>query len=199
LNTVLARAFAVRLLPLALALAAGSLASSCTVPPADGRYVQTALPDASTFPPVAELLSVRCGSIDCHGTPARNLRVYGSTGLRWLPGDRPFYPVCNTPEEDTQTYDSVVGLEPEAMSAVVAGGAPSLLTLVNKARGTEAHKGGQIWTTGDDSDVCLTSWLQGRPDPEDCKSGVESALPMLPTGGLEPLLCCFESHPSVCQ
>jgi hypothetical protein len=182
-----------------LALASGSVAASCTIPPPDGRYVQTARPDLETFPPVADLLSVRCGSIDCHGTPARNLRIYGSTGLRWLASDRPFYPVCNTPEEDTQTYDSVVGLEPEAMSAVVSGASPSLLTMVNKARGTEAHKGGQIWTTGDASDVCLTSWLQGSPEPGDCESAVESVLPVLPTAAPDPLLCCFGSDPSACR
>jgi hypothetical protein len=185
---------AVALFLLAAVLSGGS-SLSCTIPPSDGRYTPAALPDESTFPSVAELLSVRCGAIDCHGNTARNLRIYGSTGLRWLSSDKPFYPECNSSEEDMRTYDSVVGLEPETMSVVASGGNPALLTMVDKARGTAAHKGGQIWTTGDDSDLCLTTWLQGVPNPEDCKSAVESALP---TGALNPLVCCFGNDPSGC-
>lgn len=173
----------------------GSL--SCSVPPSDGTYTPAAFPDETTFSPVAELLSVRCGAIDCHGNTARNLRIYGSTGLRWLSSDQPFYPLCNTSAEDLQTYDSVVGLEPERMSVVVSGGDPALLTMVDKARGTAAHKGGQIWTAGDDSDVCLISWLQGQPNGGDCQSAVASAIPASPRN---PLLCCFESNnPTSCQ
>jgi hypothetical protein len=62
--------------PVAIAVVGlAGLVASCSFPSTDARYVQTALPDAATFPPVAELLSVRCGSIDCHGSPYRNLRV----------------------------------------------------------------------------------------------------------------------------
>jgi hypothetical protein len=169
---------------------------ACAIPPTDGRYTPAKLPDESTFPPVANLLSVRCGAIACHGTKARNLQIYGSTGLRWLSTDRPFYPSCNTAEEDTQTYDSVVGLEPENMSAVASGGDPALLTMVRKARGTEDHKGGQIWTTGDDSDLCLTSWLQGSPSTEDCESAVGEAVSV---EARPSFLCCFGKEPSACQ
>ena len=52
-----------------------------------------------TFPPVAELLVVRCGSLDCHGTAARNLRLYGSAGLRWSPRIARSCPACDTPDE----------------------------------------------------------------------------------------------------
>jgi hypothetical protein len=52
-------------------------------------------------------------------------------------------PLCNTSDEIAQDYLSVVGLEPETMSDVVSGGDPSMLTMVRKARGTEAHKGGR--------------------------------------------------------
>ena len=64
----------------------------------------------------------------------------------------------------------MVGLEPEVMSAVVSqGGAqPERLTLVRKARGTEAHKGGSLMNAGDDRDVCLTSWLAGKTDTVAC-------------------------------
>jgi hypothetical protein len=175
----------------ALALAAGLVACvGCSAPAPDERYTQTALPDAGTSPPVAELLELRCGTIDCHGTQYRNLRIYGSAGLRWSPGDRPFVPVCDTPDELAQTYLSVLGLEPETMSAVASGGDPSRLTMVRKARGTEDHKGGAIWTQGDDSDTCLVSWLTGKADPAACDRAVTS---QLPNGKTNPLAQCLAS------
>jgi hypothetical protein len=177
-------------------LSSGAAAWSCSIPPADARFTPAKLPEASTFPPVAELLSLRCGTSDCHGTSARNLQIYGSTGLRWLPTDKPFFPVCNTTQEDTHTYDSVVGLEPEKMSIVASGGDPSLLTMVNKARGIEDHKGGQIWQTGDDSDLCLTTWLQGKPSAQDCESAVSESVSK---EGRTTFLCCFGADPAACQ
>lgn len=174
---------------LAVAALAIPLAVACSAPSA-GHYVPGALPDSSSFPPVAEMLDVRCGSLDCHGTVARNLRLYGSAGLRWSPTDRPLVPTCDTTAEVTQDYESVIGLEPEVMSNVVQGADPSDLTMVRKARGTEAHKGGTIWSEGDDSDTCLISWLQGRADAGACQRGVASVLPSQP-GVSDPLLSCF--------
>jgi hypothetical protein len=136
---------------------------------------------------------VRCGTIDCHGTAYRNLRIYGSGGLRWSPGDRPFMPLCNTPDEIAQDYLSVVGLEPETMSAVVAGADPSMLTMVRKARGTEAHKGGRIWTQGDDSDTCLTSWLTGGDADAGAAACDRAITGLLPNGPTNPLLQCLSS------
>lgn len=172
------------------ALGAFTALVACSAPASDGRYTQTTLPDSASFPPVAQLLELRCGSIDCHGTPWRNLRIYGSTGLRWSPTDRPLVPTCSTADEIAQTYLSVVGLEPEAMSAVASGGDPSLLAMVRKARGTEAHKGGQIWTQGDDSDTCLVSWLTGQPNGAACDSAITS---LLPSGRSNPLARCLSS------
>jgi hypothetical protein len=172
-----------------LALSSLVAVAACSSPASDARYSQQALPDRASFSPVAQLLVVRCGSLLCHGTPARNLRLYGSAGLRWSSGDRPLVPVCDTQAEVDQDYESVVGLEPETMSAVVAAGGlnPERLTLVRKARGTEAHKGGQIWTQGDDSDTCLTSWLAANADPSACARGMAA---VLPTGPSNPLVQC---------
>jgi hypothetical protein len=167
-------------------------AGACSQPPADGRFTQTSLPDSGSFWPVAELLDVRCGSLDCHGTAFRNLRLYGSAGLRLSPGDAPLLPLCDTAGEVTQDYVSVVGLEPEIMPQVASGGDVGLLTMVRKARGTEAHKGGQIWTTGDDSDRCLSSWLGGTPNPGDCASALGA---VLPTGKSNPLMQCLDAAP----
>jgi hypothetical protein len=160
------------------------------MPSADGTYVQESLPDRASFPPVAQLLDVRCGSLNCHGTIARNLRLYGSAGLRWSASDRPLVPLCDTQTEVDQDYESVVGLEPEALSAVVAAGGadPDQLTMVRKARGIESHKGGQIWIQGDNSDTCLTSWLSGDANSNACARGVAS---VLPSGSSNPQLQCL--------
>jgi hypothetical protein len=164
--------------------------SGCSTPPPDGRYLQQALPDRVSFPPVAQLLVVSCGSLDCHGTPARNLRLYGSAGLRWSSSDSPLLPPCDTETEDDLDYESVVGLEPETLGAVVAAGGtnPERLTMVRMARGTESHKGGKIWTEGDDSDTCLTSWLARDANSNACGRAMASVLP----GGVSnPLLQCL--------
>jgi hypothetical protein len=164
--------------------------AGCSAPPADGRYSQQPLPDPGTFPPVAELLVIRCGSLQCHGTPARNLRLYGSAGLRLLSSASPLVPPCDTQAEVDQDYQSVVGLEPQTLSAVVAAGGsnPERLTMLRKARGTESHKGGPIWTQGDDSDTCLTSWLAGKANAGSCAQGMAS---VLPGGSSNPLLQCL--------
>ena len=176
--------------PRLLSILSLALLAGCSAPNVDGRYVQQAVPDRATFSPVAQLLDVRCGSLDCHGTVARNLRLYGSAGLRTAPADRPLVPPCITPDELDQDYLSVVGLEPETMNAVVANGGknPEQLTMMRKARGTEAHKGGAIWAQGDDSDSCLTSWLAGKASSTPCARAMAS---VLPGGSSNPLLQCF--------
>jgi len=144
-------------------------ASACSAPPPDARFVATP-PDRATFPPVAEELVHRCGTLDCHGSSSRNLRIYGSTGLRLDPADRPSASQASTKAEIDRDFDGVVGLEPEILGAVVASGgaAPERLTLVRKARGAEDHKGGAPFTEGDDQDTCLTSWLAGHTDAAAC-------------------------------
>jgi hypothetical protein len=172
--------------PIALGAA---LTAGCSVPPSDSRYVQTSLPDEASFQPVAQLLSFRCGTADCHGTVYRNLRIYGSSGLRWSASDRPLVPPCDTTDEIDQDYLSVVGLEPATMSAVVAdhGADPERLTMVRKARGTEAHKAGTIWAEGSDPDVCLTSWLAGAVDRQACTTAIDA---LLPTDSTDPVSAC---------
>ncbi len=173
-------------LSLSFALFVGALIA-CNIPSSSATYTQTTLPDQASFPPVSAMLAVHCGSLDCHGNVARNLRIYGSAGLRFSSSDQPFVPLCNTPDEVTQDYTSVVGLEPEQMDQVAAGADPGILTMVRKARGTEAHKGEQIWKQGDDSDVCLVSWLTGAADAAACARSIASALP---AGDQSPLVSC---------
>jgi hypothetical protein len=142
-------------------------------------------PPEDQFLPVADYLDHRCGTLDCHGQTGRNLRMWGCDGMRLDPSDiagcvfgRP-----TTPDEYEATYRSLVGLEPAVMSAVVQGHAahPELLTFVRKAIGTEAHKGGQLITQGDDQEKCIVSWLAGNTDRSACGKALN--YPMFPQPG----------------
>ncbi len=149
---------------------------ACTSAPSDARFVATP-PDAKSFPPVAAMLIQACGTLDCHGTVGRNLRLYGDTGLRLSLTDVPSTLIPTTDGEVAQNYASIVGLEPELLSAVVASGGmdPERLTFVRKARGMEAHKGGAVVAAGDARDVCITTWLKGHADASSCTAAL--ALP----------------------
>jgi hypothetical protein len=145
-------------------------------------------PDSSEagFGPVGDYLDHRCGTLDCHGQMSRNLRIWGCNGMRLdmfdiSSCDRSVGGSPTTPAEHQASYRSLVGLEPAAMSAVVAGGGaqPNLLTFVRKARGLEAHKGGQLIVPGDDQDRCIVSWLAGATDTGAC--GTALSYPVFPT------------------
>jgi hypothetical protein len=150
--------------------------TACSEEASDTRFGITA-PNASeeAWGPVSDFLNHRCGSLDCHGSPERNLQIWGCQGMRLSPGDAS---ICSrakggrrtTPEEHAATYRSLVALEPATMSAVVEnqGASPELLTFVRKARGSEAHKGGALIVPGDAQDVCITSWLSGQTNLKAC-------------------------------
>lgn len=155
----------------AIALAA----MACSAPPANATFVPER-PDPVSFQPVAELLVHRCASTDCHGSSYRNLRLYGDFGLRLSPTDRALVP-STTAAEFEQDYQSLVGLEPEVMSTVIAdhGAQPDRLVFVRKARGTEDHKGGKLWSAGDDADLCVTLWLAGQDNAGSCATAIVSS------------------------
>ena len=168
-------------LPVVAALALASVVSTgaCSSPDAGAR-VDPIGPDAAQFAYVAPVLSRRCGSIDCHGSLFRNMRVYGYGGLRIRAatappnsGTTPDVPAHLTAEEVTATYESVLGLEPEIMRDVVKSGGAGVerLTFIRKARGDEEHKGHRRITPGDSSDRCITTWLAGSVDIEACATG----------------------------
>jgi hypothetical protein len=135
-------------------------------------------PSRATFNPVDDVLQVSCGTLDCHGQPGRSLRLYGGRGLRLSAmGNSADDPT--TPAEYDESYFSVIGLEPEILSQVVGdqGRRPERLTIVRKARNLEHHKGGLLFTEGDDRDRCLTSWLAGAVDAAACQRGKEQTRP----------------------
>jgi hypothetical protein len=145
---------------------------------ADGG-VPHELPDRASFPLVSGALERRCATLDCHGDRARSLRFFTGSGLRLDPADVPGSGSTTEAEYDA-SYQSVVGLEPELMSAVVAerGSGPERLTLVRKARGLEDHKGGAVLKAGEPADRCVLSWLASATDETSCVSGAELGPPI---------------------
>ena len=150
-----------------------TVAAACSIPSPDARFEEQT-PDTASFPLVASMLIQACGTLDCHGTVGRNLRLYGDTGLRYSPTAIPSTLVPTSTEEVAQDYESVVGLGPEIMSQVVAsgGGDPERLTFYRKALGLESHKGGAVVVQGDPRDVCITTWLQGHADASACTAAL---------------------------
>ena len=164
----------------ALALATGATGLVACSSPDAGARVDAGGPDRAQFATVLPVLGRRCGSLECHGSPYRNMRLYGFGGLR-LPGKAggdagfiatpdPQGPEIPLDTEVTASYEAVVGLEPEIMRQVVAakGAGSDRLTFVRKGRGDEDHKGLKRYCRGDSADVCIQSWLAGGVDADAC-------------------------------
>jgi len=158
-----------------------TLLAGCAAPPA-GQTVDLPTPDRATFAPVGEVLGTHCGTMDCHGAPERNLRVYGIYGERlgddMVPGNG-----STTEEELTATWQSLVAIDPERLAAIVVdrGRSAEEWIVVTKGRGAERHKGGARLRAGSPGDRCLLSWLAGAVDPAACAE----ASATLPPGGEE--------------
>ncbi len=123
---------------------------------------------------VQPVVEARCGTLDCHGSLPRGLRVYGHNGLRLAnddgggPGVLP-----TTPEEARATYESIVGLEPEQTNALVAKPSRTeadayALTFIRKGTATERHRGGVALHKGEPAEQCIVTWLIGAADPTLC-------------------------------
>jgi len=155
-----------------------ALAGGCSGPPSDGRFSFTGPPRAS-FPPVSDALAARCGSVDCHGVAARNLRVYGANGLRinGVTGQG-----ATTQEEYDATYTSVVSIDPEVLAIVLQEGgfAAERWIVISKGGGHEAHKGGTAMPLGSVSDRCVRSWVRGAVDQAACLEASEFLAPEAP-------------------
>lgn len=178
------RRLALALASLAIPLTAGVVVA-CSAPDPEAR-VKPTLPDRAAFTAVAPVLVARCGSLDCHGSQNRNMRLYGLNGHRLgttcdapdggtaLPLTRPDSCGKSTQAEIDADYEAVVSVEPEIMSQVAAKKAdPGMLTVVRKGRGNEHHKGGQRINPGDDADKCFLGWLRGTPDDASCTRAIQ--------------------------
>lgn len=127
------------------------------------RAVSTrASPGSFRTTDIKTVIEKRCGSLDCHGNPARNMRIYSSRGLR-LPNDAGILPGQGdtTQDEVTANLHSILTVEPEATNKVIAdNGDPYSLLIVKKPLEIEKHKGGQVIRRGDDAERCIVSWLK---------------------------------------
>jgi hypothetical protein len=159
----------------AIVVLAGTAAQGACSTPTES-VESAAGPDPSTFAPVADVLVARCGSIDCHGSRYRNMRLYGFGGTRLDPKAQPDTGTSATPDEVSADYEAVVGLEPAIMSQVTAdhGQNPERLTFIRKGRGQENHKGGAPIAVGDPADLCVLSWLEGHVDTGRCKTAFDA-------------------------
>lgn len=142
--------------------------------------------DAEDFKLVSPVLEKRCGTLDCHGHPARPLRLYGSRGLRLVPvedlldpnapGDPDLVPggVATTDEEYEANRRSVCGLEPELTTRVIDGLAEPLeLLLLRKPLLIERHKGSQLFVPNSPTNNCIVGWLKGKLSSSECDAAAK--------------------------
>jgi len=160
----------------ALMIALWSAAAGCTQQD-DLHKLRT--PERATFELAGDVLHNHCGSLDCHGDPARGLRIYGGNGMR---ADGISGQGATTEADYDATFESVVLFEPEVMHSVVSkhGEHPERLTMIQKGRGAQVHKGGVAISEGSDADDCVVSWLSGAIDEKSCNDGAELEPPPAP-------------------
>ena len=157
-----------------------ALCCACSGPAGDQIYVPNPPPYDPSFNFVGDALEAHCGTLDCHGSAARNLRVYGIDGLRAGQGLFPGSALTSAQEYE-DTYASLIAIQPEVLTEVVAdhGARPERWIVITKGRGTEHHKGGTRMQPGDDTDHCLLSWLALTVDQDACNR----ASSVIPPGG----------------
>ena len=166
-------------------LGVASIVAACATRPDKDALVPVLFPDEKQFVErgVSDFMSNRCGALDCHGNPARALRIYGQNGLRLKipPADSglPRDTGLTTAEERHANYNSVVGLEPEDMSEAVASGGSYLdFQLFKKpldiGGGGVRHKGGPVLrnSANDPGWMCMWTWVQGNADAKACTDAV---------------------------
>jgi hypothetical protein len=130
-----------------------------------GQFATNTTVDGAAVVGVEAVLERRCGSLDCHGQMGRSLRIFGHYGLRLIAQDASNTPgvQTTTPTELVANYQSVLGVQPELMTAVVQGNAPpTSLLLLRKPLQLERHKGGPVFVQGDNAYNCIVSWLAGN-------------------------------------
>ncbi len=164
-----------------LLLAAASLSCVGLVGGAPPDFVLSA-PPREGFESVADAMQPSCGTLDCHGQPGRNLRLYGGRGLRLDAANNSTEGITEAPEYEAN-YWSVVALEPELLATVTNEGGqnPERLILIRKGRGTTRHKGGALMQPNDDLDQCIVEWLKGNILVDRCfaasRIGVDTPTP----------------------
>ena len=129
---------------------------------------------------VSEYMARRCGTLDCHGSDSRPMRLYSQYGLRAPEETNLSGGKATTVLELKANYAAVCTLEPEETAKAVdnQGVSADQLLVVQKARGNEAHKGGAPVKEGSKGDDCITGWLRGDP-PDAVATACQLALDKL--------------------
>ena len=121
----------------------------------------------------------QCGTLDCHGQVGRPFRNYGARGLRLYDKEARLTPggTDTVEEEYRASYESLLGLEPEATRRVVACDQDArTLLMLRKPAGLgpqddgdqgegERHKGGRVAASGSPGYACLYAWLRSNCEP----------------------------------
>jgi hypothetical protein len=165
------------------ALLTVAVAVSACSGPAESTYAITP-PSREAFPPVGDVLEAHCGTIDCHGTLARNMRIYGIYGLRFDPKGVTGR-LSTTPAEYDATYEAVVSIEPERLSDIVRNQGKGIddWIVLAKGRGVQHHKGGTQLVKGQPADLCIVAWVMGQTGPQVDNACVQGSV-VTPPGGL---------------
>jgi hypothetical protein len=145
--------------------------------PKDGQVFTGTFPSDATFTPVSTPLEWRCGTLDCHGSSYRNLRIYGKDGLRAAREN--VSGIQETTEQEIKlNYDAVVSIEPEKFSDIVkkAGQGFDKWIMITKGTNAEHHKGGGRFVKGDATYVCLFSWVTGSVNMDACTESTNAAM-----------------------
>ena len=173
-------------LSVALTIAITLVSSACLEDPEGRKAFRCPNPDVFTLF-VSPMIERRCGTLDCHGNDFRPMRIYGELGLRHpQPTPDGIYNRtggnATTQFEAFENYRSICATEPEKIAEVEAdpgGQSVNNLLLVRKARGQEGHKGGKVFNSFDDSDLCVVGWLRGD-NPKAVRAACAKALENLP-------------------
>jgi hypothetical protein len=136
-------------------------------------------PPRESFGVLSSVLEPHCGTLDCHGGPARNFRVYGKKGIRALGNDTTGAAIDTNESDVEATYQSIVSIDPEVLSRVFQehGRDPQRWIVLSKARGLEHHIGGTRFAEGSPGDRCLVSWVSGTLDPSACAADMFGPVP----------------------
>jgi hypothetical protein len=159
------RRFVVALgVPIALVALASTSCSGPSKGTLERKVGIAAAPGSFRTNGVSTVFEKHCGSLDCHGSNARNMRIYSQYGLRLSGGDGGTITpgtAATTLDETTANYHSVLTVEPEQTNLVVDSQAdPETLLILKKPLGIEHHKGGSTLRKGDDAEKCISTWLQ---------------------------------------
>jgi len=189
--------------PLIAAILGILATAACSGPPSSDVFRLTTPPGPPVFDQVSDGLAIHCGTLNCHGNDARNMRFFGFYGTRLAPNDKPGAG-ATSPDEYEANFESVISIEPERLSQIVqSGGSNTALEdkwiVLSKGRGTEHHKGGSRMTKGDAMDTCITSWLASRGggvpgdggavlglNTDACKAAATIPAPGVPCPGVPP-------------